>query len=330
MRNRLPLISVIVPIYGVEPYLRQCIDSVLSQTYENLEVILVDDGSPDKCGAICDEYVERDSRVVAIHKENGGLSDARNCGIETASGKYIAFVDSDDYISPVFIEALYEALDACGTEVSAMPYGHEFRDGDAVYLQKDIRIASTAETLHTREYLERMLYQKVDTGVPWRLYSRRLLGNNPFPVGLYYEDLASVYSIVGATDKIAFIDCCDLYAYRLRSTGIIRQSFTPLKAESAVAISKRLFADISDWYPELSAAAASRCFSVCRMVYAQTPREEKGYRKKLWIVLKTHRETVLKDVSARKRERLAAFIACIGPHPFSAFCALCRKAGLMR
>ena len=95
-----PLISVIIPVYKVEPYLRQCVDSILSQTYTNLEVILVDDGSSDHCPAICDSYATQDSRVRVIHKTNGGLSDARNAALEVCTGDYIAFVDSDDWIEP--------------------------------------------------------------------------------------------------------------------------------------------------------------------------------------------------------------------------------------
>ena len=104
-----PLISVIIPVYKVELYLRECIDSVLAQTYQNLEVILVDDGSPDQCGSICEQYAEKDNRVCVIHKENGGLSDARNAGIDVAKGEYIGFVDSDDWVAPDMYECLYKA-----------------------------------------------------------------------------------------------------------------------------------------------------------------------------------------------------------------------------
>ena len=104
------LISVIVPVYKVEKFLARCLDSIISQTYENMEIILVDDGSPDSCGSICDEYAQRDARFRVLHKENGGLSDARNCGVEIASGAYIAFIDSDDYIAPNYVEYLYRLL----------------------------------------------------------------------------------------------------------------------------------------------------------------------------------------------------------------------------
>ena len=98
-----PLISVILPIYNVAQFLPRCIESVCSQTYDNLEIILVDDGSPDDCGDICDKYAEKDNRIVVVHKQNGGLSDARNKGAEIANGEYITFIDSDDYVTDTYV-----------------------------------------------------------------------------------------------------------------------------------------------------------------------------------------------------------------------------------
>ena len=107
-------VSVIVPIYKVEPYLRRAVDSILHQTYHNLEIILVDDGSPDQCGKICDDYAKEDNRISVIHKENGGLSDARNAGLDAAGGEYIVFVDSDDFIAEDYIETLMQCLKKYG------------------------------------------------------------------------------------------------------------------------------------------------------------------------------------------------------------------------
>ena len=112
------LISVIIPVFHVEAYLRRCLDSVLDQTYENMEIILVDDGSDDGCPAICDEYARMDSRVKVIHQKNAGLSGARNTGIDQAEGRYLAFVDSDDYLVPEFLERLHEACAETGSDMS--------------------------------------------------------------------------------------------------------------------------------------------------------------------------------------------------------------------
>lgn len=110
MEKTLPLISVIVPVYKVEPYLRRCIDSIRNQTYTNLEIILVDDGSPDNCGCICDEYAQKDKRILVIHQKNEGLSAARNSGLDRCTGAYIGFVDSDDCIHPEMYERLYQDM----------------------------------------------------------------------------------------------------------------------------------------------------------------------------------------------------------------------------
>ena len=112
------LISVIIPVYNVEEYLCRCVDSVLDQTYRNTEILLVDDGSPDNCPAICDEYARQDARVRVLHQENKGLSGARNAGIDVAKGQWLAFVDSDDYLAPDFLERLLEACERTGSDLS--------------------------------------------------------------------------------------------------------------------------------------------------------------------------------------------------------------------
>ena len=118
--NDKPLISVIVPIYNVEKWLPRCVDSILSQEYKNLEIFLVDDGSPDGCPTICDEYAEKDKRIKVIHKKNGGLSDARNVAIDVASGEFICFVDSDDYVAPTYVEILYSLIEKYQTKASVI------------------------------------------------------------------------------------------------------------------------------------------------------------------------------------------------------------------
>ena len=117
-----PLISVIVPVYNVKQYLRRCVDSILKQTYENIEIVLIDDGSTDESGAICDRYAQKDVRVKVIHKENGGLSDARNKGMQEARGEYFAFVDSDDYIAKDYIAYLFELIVENKAQISLCGY----------------------------------------------------------------------------------------------------------------------------------------------------------------------------------------------------------------
>lgn len=349
-----PLISVIVPVYNVEAYVEECVESLIAQTYPHVEIVLVDDGSEDSSGQICDRLDTQHENVTVYHKKNGGLSDARNYGLACCRGEWVSFVDSDDYVSPVFLSSLYEAAVDHGCAVAAVPGGKSFKDGDLCRLAEKIRPVApqaplgahideqddfrpvAAAPLSAREMIRKMLYQEVATGAQWRLYHRDALGDNPFPKGLYYEDLASTYKFVHRAGRVVLLDCSVLYAYRLRSTSIIRQSYRSIKARSALTVVEWLYADIAAWYPELEQAVASRCFSVCRMVYGQVPEgksassEFETDRKALWEVLERFRLTVLGDGNARKRERLAAAVACIGEVPFRIFCKLCRKVGRMQ
>lgn len=336
MMKETPLVSVIVPVYNVRDYLEECVRSIVAQTYRDIEVILVDDGSADGSGELCDELASGDSRVTVYHKENGGLSDARNFGIARCHGEWVAFVDSDDWVSPVFVEALLRAALDSGCDISAIPTGRQFRDGEGCDLVEALADVPPARALGSAEAQRLMLYQRMDTAVQWRLYRREVLGADPFPKGLYYEDLASVYRIVHGVESVAVVDCRDLYAYRLRRDGIIRQDYRHIKAVSALKISEQLNREICAWYPEFADAAASRCFSVCRMVFAQIPtgtgatEVTRRDRDALWKALTRHRITVLCDPRARKRERFAASVACFGRGPFGMFCKMARKMRLLR
>ena len=156
-----PLISVIVPVYNVEPYLRRCVDSILRQTYRNLEILLVDDGTKDNCGAICDAYARQDERVKVIHKENGGLSSARNAGIDASTGEYLSFVDSDDWIEPDMIKALADNMtrvsDYAGAEIICSNFVIDRGDGTPV--QPRAHVAKHGE--YSGEILQREIKQKI-------------------------------------------------------------------------------------------------------------------------------------------------------------------------
>lgn len=329
-------VSVVVPVYNVNSYLEECFESIRCQSYSNIEIILVDDGSTDGSGELCDELAGRDDRAVVLHKENGGLSDARNAGLRIAKGSWISFIDSDDYVSPIFIEVLLNAALETGCEIAAIPFGKPFKDGEGCVLADSYDSATSAEPLASHGVQRLMLYQALDTGAQWRLYARTPLGIDPFPVGLYYEDLASIYKIIHRVDKVVIIDRRDLYAYRMRGDSIIRQGYNHKKGESALKISDELYSTICKWYPDLSKAAASRCFSVCRMVFAQATSEADSSETaqadadELWRVIKRFSPVVFRDSSARKRERLAALIARMGKAWFIAFCRFARRMGLLQ
>ena len=209
-----PLISIIVPIYKVEKYLHRCINSILAQTYPNIEVVLVDDGSPDKCGTICDEYSKRDERVVVIHRENGGLSAARNSGIDICKGEYIGFVDSDDYIVPTMYEQLYNDISQYNT-LLAFCHTDVIRNG-----KSDNKRYGDYSEMRTKSYIMRRALEESIWWAAWtKLYHRSLFDNIRFPEGKVNEDLAVMMYIYDKCDNIA-INYNKLYYYCIREDSI--------------------------------------------------------------------------------------------------------------
>lgn len=193
------IISIIVPVYKVEEYLQRCVDSILNQTYNNIELILVDDGSPDRCGDMCDQYRIKDSRIKVIHKENGGLSDARNAGIKFAKGKYITFIDSDDWISNNYIEILYDLLVSKDADISVCNFIRtETEEIEISSLRKKIYEFSNVQALENLcgEF-------NVQLTVSWgKLYKTELFKEIRFPVGKIHEDEFTTYKVLYKANKI--------------------------------------------------------------------------------------------------------------------------------
>ena len=205
------LISVIIPIYKVEAYLNRCIRSVVSQSYRNLEIILVDDGSPDQCGKMCEEFAASDSRIRVLHKENGGLSDARNYGTERANGKYIAFIDSDDYIAPNYMEYLHNLIVENNADIAVCCMVKT--EGDTAEFGADNSMPPV-QVLTGRESCQKLfgrLYMVLVTA--WgKLYKREIVNKYPFPKGRNHEDEATTCKYYFDSDKVA-VGNHRLYAY---------------------------------------------------------------------------------------------------------------------
>lgn len=201
--NEQELISVIVPVYKVEPYLRACIDSVLAQTYQNLEVILVDDGSPDNSGAICDEYAARDCRVRVIHQENGGLCVARNAGLDAAKGAYIAFVDSDDYIEPNMYQILYERLQETGADAAQCGYVRYEKNGTVW----NVFGSGKNGVYDGPQFVEKMLTEYSPWWTQWgKLYCVELFQNRRFNEELRtFEDILMNTQIFLSVRRVVFV-----------------------------------------------------------------------------------------------------------------------------
>ena len=224
----MPKISVIVPVYKVEKYLNRCIDSILNQTFIDFELILVDDGSPDNCGKICDEYAEKDSRIVVIHKENGGLSDARNAGLDwifaNSDSEWITFIDSDDYIHLQYLELLLNAaiknkvlISSCGIERCCGDLNNSY-----LISEYNTDIGHADSLLHKRYKFDE--FNKESACV--RLYNKTLWSNIRFPVGRYHEDAFTIYRLLYKCKKIVVI-LLPLYYYFQNDNSIMHSELTP-------------------------------------------------------------------------------------------------------
>lgn len=221
----MPLISIIVPVYKVEEYLPRCVDSILAQTFTDFELILVDDGSPDRCGAICDEYAQKDSRVHVIHQENGGLSAARNAGIDwvlaQSDSEWICFIDSDDWVNKAYLEGLYEAAQQSGCLIAACGFEKASAETQAAS-SEEIRI----ETMPASQLYNQHFY--VAQSACCKLFATKLFENAAFrfPVGMLYEDSAIIYQILFSQERIALTNRSTYYYFQ-RSASITNEKWNP-------------------------------------------------------------------------------------------------------
>lgn len=231
----MPLVSVIVPVYKVEPYLPACVDSILAQTFEDFELILIDDGSPDHCGAMCDDYAKKDARIRVIHQENGGLSAARNAGLDAAKGEYITFVDSDDVIAP---DCLHSVIDiALQTEVGIVSCKMvKFSNAsNALWGDKSTESEHFTEDSRTASLLLYNSTGLLPINACGKLYRRDLLKHLRFPLGRLHEDQAFVPKAVYAANAVAMVNR-ELYGYREREESITSTAFSNRRYDDIWAI----------------------------------------------------------------------------------------------
>lgn len=220
------LVSVIVPVYNVERYLAICIDSILTQSYDNLEVLLVDDGSSDSSGSICDKYAQSDKRVKVIHKENGGQSSARNIGMENASGEYYFFVDSDDYIEEKAIEVLIKAAKRTCADIVIADCYTVYNDDVTFPIQ--IQEPISCQVLNKIQALDRYIME--DWG-PWnKLYKWNVHQTVFFPEGRIHEDEAVMVDLLERCEKVAVLDV-KLYYYRKREGSTTSSQYSLKKMD---------------------------------------------------------------------------------------------------
>lgn len=219
-------ISVIVPIYNVEKYLPKCIESIINQTYTNLEIILVDDGSPDNCSNICDSYSLTDKRIKVIHKRNGGLSDARNAGLDVATGDYISFLDSDDYIHKKFYETLINLIIQYDADIAQCEFLKVYEEDTSNFNDCEFESNEEVSLLNNEQALDNLFNEYyVNTVVVWnKLYKRELFRNIRYPKGKIHEDEYTTYKVLFLTNRVV-ITSKTLYYYLQRESSITGKGF---------------------------------------------------------------------------------------------------------
>ena len=232
--NSKPLISVIVPVYNVEDYIDECIESIISQTYSKLEIIIVNDGSKDRSREKCEKYVGLDNRIRIIDKSNGGLSSARNAGIKVATGDYLCFIDSDDYIENTMIESLLRVSQMEQADIVCCNYDN-VNEKSGTISKHNIRFQGI-EKYNRQEAHELMLAEDFFKCFAWnKLYKKELFDNIQYPEGLHYEDILTLYKLIKKANTIVFTSE-PLYHYRVRENSITRSFFTDKEYELLIPI----------------------------------------------------------------------------------------------
>lgn len=270
------MISVIIPIYNVSQYLSQCVDSVLTQSYQDLEIILVDDGSTDECPQMCDDYQKRDARVRVIHKKNGGLSDARNVGMKIASGEWTFFVDSDDWLDEEAIMNLYRfAIDKhCDVVQGNLYYAYE----DHLLYRRASEKEQKQTVLSRHEVMRELIINDRVKNFAWgKLYKTNIIKDLDFPVGKYFEDSFWQHLVIDRVERYGIIDEPLCY-YRQRGDSI---SGTPSnRLNDLLEGNKERMSFIRDQYPELLSLMKKKYDDLCNEL---NPPNDVGYKWRQFI-----------------------------------------------
>lgn len=270
------MISVIVPVYKVEKYLDRCVLSIVNQTYKNLEIILVDDGSPDACPAMCDRWAEKDSRIKVVHKKNGGLSDARNAGMAVARGDYIGFVDGDDYIRCDMYERMLCNSEENGSDIACCGVKMVWDNGN-----ERIMTPKYSYILDNIEAVKAVVGDTFIKQVVWnRLYKREIIEGLHFPVGKYHEDVFWSYKAVSRALKVSVFDT-PCYFYIQRDESIMSESYSEKRFDVIEACVERC-SFIAENYPSIKPLADLRLLLTC-MYHTQLLLSSKMKRKIKWL-----------------------------------------------
>lgn len=317
------MISIVIPVYNVEKYLRRCVDSVLSQTYKDIEIILIDDGSKDKSGKICDEYEKKDSRVRAIHKENGGLSSARNRGIEEAQGEYIGFVDSDDYIDNDMYEVLYDELQKENADI-AMCGLYDCYEGEK-FTSNTVR---ERVVLNSEEAIKMVMEaKKTSVTAVNKLYRKEIFRELRYPINKLSEDAFVIVDVLMKAKTIVFISD-QKYYYVHRKNSITTSGFKEkdLNVLEAYSRNKEI---IEEYYPALKDVAEMRYmwahFYVLDKMMLTKGSYDKSIKKRIISKLRHNYKFILHDPRFNKGRKVAMLLLLINANLYKLCVYMHRK-----
>lgn len=318
MQNNI-LVSVIVPVYNVEKYLVRCVDSILKQSYNNLQIILVDDGSNDKSALICDEYTKKDTRILVIHKNNGGLSEARNVGIDNAKGDYICFIDSDDFVRETYVKDLLSIILEYNADIAVCLFekGNSDRFKDIIdENQPNIIVLNNIEALNK-------LYDEVlnvSMIVVWnKLYSKNLFNKIRFPIGKIHEDEFTMPKLLFEADKIVIINKKDYYYFQ-SPNSIMRSEFKINRLDALEAFEERINLFNKKGLNELANKALSAyIYILIRYICIIDNLNDKKYQKAKNTLIKKLKDTRKFIFNTKKvsiKQKIQILIFSISPKVF--------------
>ena len=301
------LISIVVPVYNVEAFVDASVQSMVAQTYQNIEIILVDDGSTDASGTICKKWAEKDARVRYIHKENGGAASARNAALDACKGQLITFVDSDDFIDENYIEVLYRSMKEEDADISICGWKDE-TDME----KKPVDNPGSKVCYDKVEAMCKLLYQEdFDTAMWCKLYKASMFDTIRFPEGNIYEDIAIIYKVFELADKVVYTGY-NGYHYLLRDTGTTLKKFSKKKMD-LIDVADEMEAYILANMPEAATAMKSKYVRANFHIYLQIPREQEFEKERTRIEknIDKYRKSVLADARTRRGTKAALLISGI-------------------
>lgn len=299
-------VSIVLPVYNVQDYLEKCVDSIRKQTYKDLEIILVNDGSTDNSGRICDELAKQDSRIRVIHQANGGVSVARNTGVKHATAEWLTFIDSDDYVTSDYIKYLLDLATEHQADISIGAYTY------IIDSREKNRATGEVAVMTKERALERMLLDDGFDMGPWgKMYRTSLFEGIEYPVGKIYEDSATTYKLIDQATRVVY-GSKSIYYYIHHATSIVNVTFNPKKMDM-IDVTKEMYQFVVQNYPALTYAAKRRLLwayfsTLNQVVMANDAKVIQQYAPELVAYINSQKAFFKTTKQIPKRDRIAFFI----------------------